>query len=279
MSFSSMRDIVKRDRLDAAQEVLRLQRHQTPAAQDVPFAGVGNAPRPRHHPARLRCNGGPATQRFLQLFNRPVVSAVENKIPSPLPQVSTAIGLATPSGRESKGWLEGAAIWAAVLIVVSVGAGNDYQKDRQFRKLYKQRDVICTTVIRDGQQTVVPSTHVVVGDVLLLDSGDKVVADCFVVESFGLVVDESSLTGETRPIKKDNAKDPWVRWASVTEGLPPSLPSAHRPALSLESGRALRSPRARPGRWCSPSARAPSGAACSPRCRRRGTSRRRCRSV
>jgi magnesium-transporting ATPase (P-type) len=41
-------------------------------------------------------------------------------------------------------------------------------------------------------------------------AGDKVVADGLVVESYGLVVDEASLTGESDPIKKSE-EDPWCR--------------------------------------------------------------------
>ena len=40
---------------------------------------------------------------------------------------------------------------------------------------------------------------------------EQVIADCLVIDSFGLVVDESSLTGEAEPIKKDRVEDPWVR--------------------------------------------------------------------
>ena len=39
----------------------------------------------------------------------------------------------------------------------------------------------------------------------------QVVADCLLIESFGLVIDESSVTGEAEPMKKDRVDDPWVR--------------------------------------------------------------------
>lgn len=45
---------------------------------------------------------------------------------------------------------------------------------RQFQKLFAQREIISTTVIRAGQQVLVPNIDIVVGDVLLLDTGDKV---------------------------------------------------------------------------------------------------------
>lgn len=91
------------------------------------------------------------------------------------------------------------------------GAGNDYLKDQQFRKMGAAKDVIPTKVVRGGQQVLVPSTEVVVGDILMIDTGDKVIADCIIIESFGLVVDEASLTGEAEGIQKDRGQDPWVR--------------------------------------------------------------------
>ena len=49
----------------------------------------------------------------------------------------------------------------------------------------------------------------VVGDLLVLDTGDKLVADGIAVQSHGLVVDEASLTGESEPLPKGR-EDPWV---------------------------------------------------------------------
>lgn len=54
------------------------------------------------------------------------------------------------------------------------GAVNDWQKDRQFIKLNAQRDKVYVKVFRDKGNTEVLTTEVVVGDVLLLNPGDKV---------------------------------------------------------------------------------------------------------
>ncbi|KAJ9507543.1 hypothetical protein QJQ45_019083, partial [Haematococcus lacustris] len=144
--------------------------------------------------------------------------------------ISTVLGAAIPHEREKNGWIEGVAIWIAVIIVISVGAGNDWQKDRQFRKLNAQKDAIRISVVRNGEQCMVPHTSIVVGDVLLLTAGDKVVADGIALESFGLVVDEASLTGEGDPIHKNRDEDPWVRsGTTVTEGNGKMLVSAVGP--------------------------------------------------
>lgn len=55
------------------------------------------------------------------------------------------------------------------------------------------------------------NTDIVVGDVLILDTGDKVVADGVLISTQGLTIDEASLTGESDPIKKNTAEDMWVR--------------------------------------------------------------------
>jgi len=133
--------------------------------------------------------------------------------------VSTILGLAIEEERKEQGYVEGIAIWVAVGVVALVGAGNDYQKDQQFRKLNEQKDIIDVTVIRGGKEGVVKNTALVVGDVLILNAGDKVTADGVVFISNDLVIDEASLTGESEPIKKKPDKNPWCRSGTqVTEG-------------------------------------------------------------
>ena len=61
-------------------------------------------------------------------------------------------------------------------------------------------------VLRDGTVTVVPSEDLVPGDIILLEAGDTVPADARIVECSVLNVDESTLTGESVPVKKTNKK-------------------------------------------------------------------------
>ena len=53
-------------------------------------------------------------------------------------------------------------------------SGNDYQKERQFKKINSQKDSIEVAVVRSSKQIVVKNTDIIVGDVLLLNTGDKV---------------------------------------------------------------------------------------------------------
>ena len=112
------------------------------------------------------------------------------------------------------GWIEGTAILAAVVIVAFVTATNDYQKERQFRNL---EDVAADSkdvkVLRDADAHELSSRDVVVGDVVILEPGDKVPADGVLIlcDAGGVVTDESSLTGEIDGVAKanfDGAKGP-----------------------------------------------------------------------
>ncbi|MFG6257644.1 HAD-IC family P-type ATPase, partial [Staphylococcus epidermidis] len=61
------------------------------------------------------------------------------------------------------------------------------------------------TVIRDGKVTTVESEQLVVGDILVLESGDAISADARLIEASQLRVEESALTGESEAVEKDAA--------------------------------------------------------------------------
>src|SRR4051812_36777100 len=60
-------------------------------------------------------------------------------------------------------------------------------------------------VRRDGVEAVIPADKVVVGDVVVITSGDQVPADCRIVACSALQIDQSALTGESTPAAKDTA--------------------------------------------------------------------------
>lgn len=68
-------------------------------------------------------------------------------------------------------WIEGAAIMVAVVLVVLVNAVNDFQKDRQFRKLSARNEDRQVRVLRNGAKSQISVYDLVVGDVVLLDPG------------------------------------------------------------------------------------------------------------
>ncbi|CAO3614648.1 unnamed protein product [Cunninghamella echinulata] len=129
--------------------------------------------------------------------------------------VSLAVGLyediAQPE-RDAQGnklpgvkWVEGVAIIVAICIVVLVGSVNDFQKEKQFRKLNakkEDREVKCT---RDGVIKMISVHDVLVGDILHLEPGDIVSTDGIFIEGHNLKCDESAATGESDAVRKQ----PW----------------------------------------------------------------------
>lgn len=109
------------------------------------------------------------------------------------------------------GWIEGTAILMAVFIVACVTAGNNYSKELQFRALEKssQRDDRCS-VLRDKQFHRINPDDLVVGDIVVLQAGDSVPADCIIIDDFAVSSNESSLTGEPEDIKKRKDGDPFL---------------------------------------------------------------------
>ncbi|KAM6484848.1 cation transporting ATPase [Trichoderma sp. SZMC 28011] len=126
--------------------------------------------------------------------------------------VSLALGLYQTFGQtEHEGakveWVEGVAIIVAIAIVVIVGALNDWQKERQFRKLNMKKEDRFVKVIRSGSPMAVSVYDVVVGDIMLLEPGDIIPVDGVFVQGHGLSCDESSVTGESDLAKKVPADD------------------------------------------------------------------------
>ncbi|KAG0364675.1 hypothetical protein BGZ54_007279, partial [Gamsiella multidivaricata] len=101
------------------------------------------------------------------------------------------------------GWIEGVAILAAVAAVVFTNAINDYQKERQFRKLNAKKDDRSVKLLRDGREQEVNIKEVQVGDVLLMEPGDLLAVDGIILKSHNITCDESSATGESDALKKD----------------------------------------------------------------------------
>jgi len=100
------------------------------------------------------------------------------------------------------GFIDGIGIFCAVFIVVLVGASNDYAKDRKFRALYAASERREVTVVRDGRIFGLSIFDLVVGDLIHINAGEKLPVDGILIEGNGLVIDESSLTGEPYPVKK-----------------------------------------------------------------------------
>ncbi|MHA1294709.1 MAG: cation-translocating P-type ATPase, partial [Promethearchaeota archaeon] len=78
------------------------------------------------------------------------------------------------------------------------------QQYKATKKLEALRELSAptTTVIRDGQKKEISTKSVVIGDILVLNQGDKIPADARIISSTNLEVNEASLTGESEPVRK-----------------------------------------------------------------------------
>lgn len=90
----------------------------------------------------------------------------------------------------------------ALIIVVSVGFIQEYRSEQALEKLTKLIPPKCR-VLRDGQESDVLASDLVSGDVIVLKAGDRVPADARFIAENRILIDESSMTGETKPQKKN----------------------------------------------------------------------------
>jgi Ca2+-transporting ATPase len=94
-------------------------------------------------------------------------------------------------------------ILVIVFINATVGFVQEYQADKAMDAL-KNMAITQSQVLRDGKAILIISTQLVPGDIVILEAGNVVPADIRLIESHSLRVDESSLTGESIPIDKNN---------------------------------------------------------------------------
>ena len=99
--------------------------------------------------------------------------------------------------------LDAIVILVVVIINSIIGFIQEYRAENAMEKL---KSLVHTDahVKRDNTLKRIPSENLVVGDIVLLEEGDKVPADIILIESYDLRVDESSLTGESTLVKKDS---------------------------------------------------------------------------
>lgn len=93
-------------------------------------------------------------------------------------------------------FFEPAGIFIAIVLATGLGFFFEYRANSEFALLNKVNDDEPVQVIRNGNHTSVPRKNVVVGDVVMLSTGQEVPADARLLESTSMSVDESSLTGE-----------------------------------------------------------------------------------
>jgi magnesium-transporting ATPase (P-type) len=101
-------------------------------------------------------------------------------------------------------WVDSGVIFGVVLINAIIGFIQEGKAEQAIAAIRKMLS-LNARVLRDERRHTVPAEEVVPGDVVLLESGDKVPADLRLLESRNLRADESALTGESEPVEKSPA--------------------------------------------------------------------------
>ena len=93
-------------------------------------------------------------------------------------------------------FFEPVGIFVAIMLATGLSFYFEYQADKEFAILNKVNDDEPVEVIRDSNTTQIPRREVVVGDIVIVNTGEEIPADGELMESTLLNVDESTLTGE-----------------------------------------------------------------------------------
>ena len=107
-------------------------------------------------------------------------------------------------GAEWTVFFEPIGIIVALILATSIAYFLEKKNEKTFQSLNQTNDEVPVKVYRNGHICQVPRKDIVVGDIIKLDTGEEIPADCELLESLNLIVNESSLTGELQATKTTN---------------------------------------------------------------------------
>ncbi|MDD4858675.1 MAG: cation-translocating P-type ATPase [Dehalococcoidales bacterium] len=93
-------------------------------------------------------------------------------------------------------------IFAIVIACVFLGFIEEYRSEKAMAAL-KKMAALTATVIRGGTDIEIPAREIVPGDIVVLNTGDRVPADVRLIEVYNMSTEEASLTGESTPVEKN----------------------------------------------------------------------------
>ena len=107
-------------------------------------------------------------------------------------------------GENDMDWLDGLSIIIAVFVVVLIGSVTNYEKEKKFQDLNDfENQSTKYGVIRKGISRELLADDLLVGDLIKIHYGEILPVDSLLIEGNGIKMDESSITGESDPQKKD----------------------------------------------------------------------------
>lgn len=107
----------------------------------------------------------------------------------------------------SSDWYETVGIGISVFLATFISTMSEYGSEEAFEKLSEESEKLNVRAVRDGSVVEIPTTDIVVGDLLILSAGEKIPADCVITAGF-IGVDQSSMTGENREVSKEPERRP-----------------------------------------------------------------------
>ena len=133
-------------------------------------------------------------KQFLEKFEDPIIRIL--LFAWLLSMVISGVHCWGPEQAGFSAFLEPLGIFFAILLASTIGFLFEVKAARAFEVLNAVNDDVMVTVMRDGRVMEVPRKEIVVGDIVLLGTGDEVPADGILLEAQSLQINESTLTGE-----------------------------------------------------------------------------------
>lgn len=167
----------------------------------------------------------PIWKQFIEKFNEPLIKIL-------LVALCLSVGIAAYEvfglQEGASAFLEPVGIFVAIVLATVIGFVLELNANKKFEMLNQVNDDVLVTVVRDGNVTQVARKDIVVGDIVVLGTGDEIPADGTLVDTVSLSVNESTLTGEP-VIKKTHIESEFkkdatypsnmaLRGTTVTEG-------------------------------------------------------------
>lgn len=146
----------------------------------------------------------PLWKQFLEKFEDPIIRIL-------LVALAASIGIAIfefcHEGKGADVFFEPIGIFVAILLATGIGFWFEVKANRAFDVLNQVNDEDLVQVVREGKVTEIAKREVVVGDIVMLNTGNEIPADGELIEAVALQVNESTLTGEPIIKKSTNPED------------------------------------------------------------------------
>lgn len=115
--------------------------------------------------------------------------------------ISSIVSVIVSNMQGENDYIDSIIIIAIVILNAIMGLVQEAKAEKSIESLKKMTPQI-SKVLRNSKVQEVDANELVPGDIIILEAGNYVPADCRLIESFNLKIEESSLTGETEPVEK-----------------------------------------------------------------------------